>query len=108
MNSFRLSTSGRKKGEIIQRLVSEVIKMNDVYIKGENGLRVKASDGTPVSNQLFYILAIGSDNSTLAFKNSGECAKYFGVTSATINSRIVKKQPFSVSKGNNIEYMFFT
>lgn len=33
--------------------------MEDIHIKDKDGLRIKASSNTLISNQLFYILASG-------------------------------------------------
>lgn len=58
MNSKSLSSyNGRGlAGEIPQDLVDEVISMKDIYIKGEDGLRILASDPSKtVNGQLFYI-----------------------------------------------------
>ena len=107
MNNSRLSTfKGKDKiEEIPQKLIDEVISMKDVYVKRSDGLRVKASDGTLFSGQLFYILASGSNGENLVFKNSELCVNYFGVTSATINNRIVKELP--IVNDRKIEFMLF-
>ena len=105
MNLNRLTTFQKGKAEEIpQSLIDEVLKMEDVYIKGADGLRVHASNPTRlVSGQLFYILAEGLDGESITFKSSESCADYFGVTSATVNSRIVKRLP--ISNTNKIKFM---
>ena len=105
MNRYRLSTYKHQesKVKIAQSLMDLVLNMDDVYIKGEDGLRIKASDGTLVSRQLFYILASGSNGEKLIFKSSDECADYFKVTSQTINVKIAKRQP--VLDANNTEFL---
>lgn len=78
--------------------------MGDIHIKGADGLRVHASNPTKlVSGQLFYILAEGLNGESITFKSSGTCADYFGVTSTTVNSRIVKKLPINYT--NNITFI---
>ena len=79
--------------------------MEDIYIKGKDGLRIKAKAGiknTLVNNQLFYILASGSN--TIVFKGSKECADYFEVSVFTINDRLAKDKPL-ITDANNIEYV---
>lgn len=95
MNDKSLSTyKGELAKEISQSLLDEVINMEDVYIKGEDGLRILANDpAKTVSGQLFYILGVGSNGEILTFANSKVCADYFKVTPATINNRIVKRLP---------------
>lgn len=95
MNDKSLSSyRGESAKEICKSLLDEVINMEDIYIKGEEGLRILASDpAKTVSGQLFYILGIGSNGETITFANSKVCAEYFQVTSATINTRIVKRLP---------------
>lgn len=68
--------------------------MEDVYIKGKDGLRFKGQSSaiTLVNNQLFYILA-ASEANTIVFKTSKECADYFGVSVFTINERLAKDKP---------------
>ena len=78
--------------------------MEDIYIKNSEGLRVKTSDRSLVSGQLYCILAEGEDK--LVFKNSEACAKYFGVTSATINNRITKRMPIKGGR-NNLEFLLY-
>lgn len=96
MNNYRLSTFVHEdKVEIPQSLIQAVLKMKDVYIRGEDGLRVKSSNGALVNGQVFYLLAEGSNGGNLIFKNSEPCANYFGVTAPTINNRISKKLPIS-------------
>jgi hypothetical protein len=104
MNNNRLSTFKHQQGkvEIAQSLIDEVLNMEDIYIKDQDGLRIKASDRTLVSRQLFYILAEGSNGENLMFKNSEACADYFGVTSGTINNKMAKRLP--ISDTNNIEF----
>jgi len=104
MNNNRLSTFKHQQGkvEIAQSLIDEVLNMEDIYIKDQDGLRIKASDRTLVSRQLFYILAEGSNGENLMFKNSEACADYFGVTSVTINNKMAKRLP--ISDTNNIEF----
>lgn len=90
--------------EIPQSLIDEVLKMEDVYIKGEDGLRIHASNPAKlVSRQLLYILVEGSNGEVLSFKSSEACADYFGVTSVTVNSRIAKKLPIKYS--NNVSFV---
>ena len=78
--------------------------MEDIYINNSEGLRVKSSDRLLVSGQLYCILAEGGDK--LVFKNSEACAKYFGVTSATINNRINKRMPIKGGR-NNLEFLLY-
>lgn len=73
MNNYRLSTNVNKVEEIDipESLIKEVLEMDDIYIKGKDGLRIKAkaaSTKTLVNNQLFYILASGPNN--IVFKGS--------------------------------------
>lgn len=105
MNNYRLSTFKHQgdKVEITQSLIDQVLNMEDIYIIGEDGLRVKASDGTLVSRQLFYVSASGSNGAELIFKSSKSCADYFGVTSQTINTKIAKKLP--ILDTNNVEFL---
>jgi len=105
MNLNRLTTfQGGKAEEIPQSLIDEVLEMEDIYIKGADGLRVHASNPTKlVSGQLFYILAEGLNGESITFKSSEACAEYFGVTSATVNSRIAKKLPINYT--NNITFI---
>lgn len=77
--------------------------MEDIYIKGKDGLRVKAaSTNTLVNNQFFYILASGPN--TMVFKGSKECADYFGVSVFTIDDRLAKGKPV-IHNANNIEFV---
>ena len=109
MNDKRLSTFKGYEGElhleeIPQSLIDEVLNMEDIYIRNSEGLRVKTSDHSLVSGQLYCILAEGEDK--IVFKNSEACAKYFGVTSATINNRITKRMPIKGGK-NNLEFLLY-
>ena len=73
--------------------------MEDIYIIDKDGLRIKASDRSLVSSQLFFILALdNTSGKTLRFKNSHVCADYFGVTSTTINIKISKKTTYTRTK----------
>ncbi len=104
MNNYRLSTykhSDLETLEISPDLVSQVFEMEDIYIKGQNGLRVVASTGSLVKAQLFYILAKGSNGVNLIFKDSNLCGEYFNVTSQTINNRLNQNIPLSL---DNLEY----
>jgi hypothetical protein len=105
MNLNRLTTfQGGKAEEIPQSLIDEVLNMEDIYIKGADGLRVHASNPTKlVSGQLFYILAEGLNGESITFKSSETCTDNFGVTSATVNSRIAKKLPINYT--NNITFI---
>ena len=101
MNSKRLSTFKQKdKVEINQNLMNEVLNMEDVYIKNEEGLRIKASDRTLISRQL---LAEGLNGENLIFLNSEACADYFGVSTQTINTRITNK--LIITNKNNKNYI---
>jgi hypothetical protein len=52
-----ITHKGGNVEEIPQSLIDEVLKMEDVYIKGEDRLRVHASNPAKlVSGQLFYML----------------------------------------------------
>lgn len=105
MNNYRLSTntSVDRNPEIPSSLIEEVLNMKDLYIKDKNGLRIKASNGTLVLGQLFYILALGSNGETLIFKGSTECADYFGVSPSTVNIRLASGSP--LVRDNNIEFI---
>lgn len=75
MNNKHLSTYKQiDKLEINQKLIDEVLNMEDVYIKNEEGLKIKASNHTFVSGQFFYLLAEGSNGEKLVFLNSKACA----------------------------------
>lgn len=105
MNNYRLSTNGDKieKIDIPESLIKEVLEMKDIYIKGKDGLRVKAaSTKALVNNQLFYLLA--SAPNTIVFKGSKECADYFGVSVFTINDRLAKDKPV-IHNAKNIEFV---
>ena len=104
MNLHRLTTFQGGRAEALPRsLIDEVLNMEDVYIKGEDGLRVHATNTTKlVSGQFFYIAADTLNGERIIFKSSETCADYFGVTSATVNSRISKRLP--ISNKNNINY----
>lgn len=109
MNNYRLSTFEHKDPEVVidKSLIDFVLNMEDIYIVGSDGLRYKASDGALVNGQLFYILAWGSDGQSLMFNNSESCAKYFEVSSATVNLRINRGLPIT-RKGvhsKKIEYI---
>lgn len=109
MNDKRLSTFKGNEGtlrleEIPESLIDEVLNMEAVYVKNSEGLRVKASDRSLVSGQLYCILAEGEDK--LVFKNSEACAEYFGVTSATINNRITKRMPIKGGR-KNLEFLLY-
>lgn len=105
MNNYRLSTYTRQdSGEdvkISKTLMDKVLNMEDIYIKDQDGLRIKASNGVLVKNQLFYILATSSSGENILFKGSKECADFFGITSQTINVRLAAKESVLL---NNIEY----
>jgi hypothetical protein len=105
MNDKSLSSyKGELVGEISQNLLNEVISMDDIYIKGEDGLRVLASDPVKiVSGQLFHAFGVGSKGETRFFANSKVCAEYFQVTSATINNRIAKRQ--TIISPENISFI---
>lgn len=105
MNAYRLTTfQGGKAEEVPQSLIDEVLKMGDVYVKGADGLRVHATNPIKlVSGQLFYILAEGLNGENVTFKSSEACADYFGVTSATVNSRIAKNLP--ITNTNEIKFI---
>lgn len=51
MNNYRLSTntSMDKNIEIPPNLIDEVLNMQDIYIKDQTGLRIKALDGTKIN-----------------------------------------------------------
>jgi hypothetical protein len=104
MNLHRLTTfQGGGAEELPQSLIDEVLDMEDVYIKTEDGLRVHATNTTKlVSGQFFYIVASNLNGERITFKSSETCADYFGVTSATVNSRIAKR--LSIASQNNINY----
>lgn len=104
MNLHRLTTfQGGRAEELPRSLIDEVLDMEDVYIKGADGLRVHATNTTKlVSGQSFYIAADKLNGERIIFKSSETCADYFGVTSVTVNSRISKRLPISYQ--NNIDY----
>ena len=107
MNNYRLSTnkSPFRIEKITQSLINTVLDMKDIYIVDKEGLRIKASNGSLISSQLFVILALdNTSGKTLRFKNSQNCADYFRVTSNTINIKIAKKQPILDPK-NHVEYI---
>jgi hypothetical protein len=111
MNNYRLSTFKRgatklnRDTNIYKSLLDKVLKMEDIYVRDDHGLRIIASNRTLVKKQLFYILAEGPKENirgspTLSrhttpevFKDSKACAQYFGVTSQTINDRLAKGSP---------------
>ena len=104
MNLHRLTMfQGGRAEELSRSLIDEVLDMEDVYIKGEDGIRVHATNTTKlVSGQSFYIAAYKLNGERMIFKSSETCADYFGVTSVTVNSRISKRLP--ISDKNNINY----
>ena len=55
MNNYRLSTnkSPYRLEKIPQSLIDTVLYMEDIYIIDKDGLRIKASDRSLVSSQLF-------------------------------------------------------
>jgi hypothetical protein len=98
MNNYRLSTfkdleneMGFRSAKIPQSLIDEVLNMENIYIKDQDGLRIDASTLSLVKSQLFYILAKGSNGEKLIFKDSKTCAEYFGITSQALNIRLAKK-----------------
>jgi len=98
MNNYRLSTfkdlknkMGFRSAKIPQSLIYEVLNMENIYIKDQDGLRINASTLSLVKSQLFYILAEGSNGKKLIFKDSKTCAEYFGITSQALNIRLAKK-----------------
>lgn len=103
MNNYRLSTNTSlfRNTDISKGLIDEVLKMEDIYIEDKDGLRIKAFNLVQVKNQLFYILALSSNNETFIFKGSNECGDYFGVTSQTVNTRLTSGSPLVK---DNIEY----
>jgi hypothetical protein len=107
MNNKRLSTFSSKNLEgnieIPQSLIDEVLNMKYIYVKDPDGLRKNASNQKLVVGQLFYILASGFDGNHIIFKDSSEYAKYFNVSSATINNKLTKKT--IIRNLNNIEFI---
>ena len=71
MNAKRLSTFNQTEFDLInEKLINQVLNMEDIYIKNEEGLRIKAKDFTLVNRQLFYLLAEGSNGENLVFSSS--------------------------------------
>lgn len=69
---------GGRAEELLQSLIDEVLDMEDVYIKTEDGLRVHATTTTKlVSGQFFYIVASNLNGERITFKSSEACADYF-------------------------------
>jgi len=106
MNNYRLST-GTKKGvnvETAQSLIDEVLRMDNIYIKNQDGLRIKTKTLLLVHSQLFYILASGSNGEILIFNGTTECAIYFDTNSQAINLKLAKELPIS-RKLDKIEFI---
>lgn len=108
MNNYRLSSKvhNNKKVGIPQILIKDVLEMEDIYIKGKDGLRYisQTSHKTLVNKQLFYIIALNGETNTIIFKGSKECADYFGVSVFTINERLNNNKPL-IKKDDNIEFI---
>jgi len=103
MNSNRLSTSTSYKVEIPQDLVDDVSKMEEIYCKNEDGLRINISTLALVPGQLFYISADAPGVEPKIFNNSLDCAKFFETTRVTINKCLALNKPI-LNKKERIEY----
>jgi hypothetical protein len=105
MNNYRLSTNTSldRNPEISKSLIEEVLSMEDIYIKDKDGLRINAITRSQVKNQLFFIIASGSNDETLIFKGSKECGDYFGITSKTVNVKLATGNP--LVRKDNIEFI---
>jgi|SRR5690606_9744192 hypothetical protein len=104
MNSNRLSTSTSIKVEIPQDLVDDVSKMEEIYCKNKDGLRINVSTLALVPGQLFYISAVAPAAETKIFNNSLDCAKFFETTRQTINKCLALNKPI-LNKKEQIEYI---
>jgi hypothetical protein len=75
MNNYRLSIFKRgaaklnRDTNIYKSLLDKVLKMEDIYVRDDHGLRIIASNRTLVKKQLFYILAEGPKENII-FKDS--------------------------------------
>jgi hypothetical protein len=106
MNNSRLSTfiSELNRGtDIYKSLFNKVLRMDNIYIRDTHGLRITASNRTLVRGQLFYILAEGAKKNII-FEDSKACGEYFGVTSQTINDRLLKGSPI-LEPSTSIEFI---
>jgi hypothetical protein len=85
--------------------INEVLKMEDIYVKNQDGLRINFITRSLVTGQLFYILAEGSNGEILIFKDSKTCGDYFGLNSQAINVKFNKG--VSIIDSNKIEFKLY-
>lgn len=106
MNNYRLSTfKGLNNQPVLPSLIKEVLRMEDIYVKNHEGLRINFTTRTLVKGQLIYILAEGSSGKILIFKDSKTCGDYFGLNYQTINVKLNKG--VSIKDSNNIEFKLY-
>ena len=106
MNNYRLSSfKGSNNQPILPSLINEVLRMEDIYIKNHEGLRINFTNRTLVKGQLFYILAKDSSDNILIFKDSKTCGDYFGLNYQTINVKLNKG--VSIKDSNNLEFKLY-
>ena len=106
MNNYPLFTfKGLSNQSVLPSLINEVLKMDDMYVKNHEGLRIDFITRSLVKAQLFYILAEGSNGNILIFKNSKTYGYYFGFNYQTINVKLNKR--VSLKNSNNIEFKLF-
>lgn len=109
MNNYRLSTFRDKNNNPVTLpplspvLIDQVLNLQDTYIIGQNsgGLRINASKGILVKNQLFYVFAEGTNGEKLVFKSTQTCREFFALSRYTVLDRLATNSKFSF---NNIEY----
>ena len=106
MNNYRLSTfKGLNNETVLPSLINKVLRMDDIYVKNHEGLRIDFITRSLVNAQLFYILAEGSNGDIIIFKNSKTCGDYFGLNYQTINVKLNKG--ISIIDSNNIEFKLY-
>ena len=106
MNNYRLSSfKGSNNQPILPSLINEVLRMEDIYIKNHEGLRINFTNRTLVKGQLFYILAKDSSDNILIFKDSKTSGDKFGLNYQTINVKLNKG--VSIKDSNNIEFKLY-
>jgi hypothetical protein len=105
MNNYRLSTNinSSDREEIPQQLLDDVLNMEEVYCKNEDGLRINISTLAIIPGQLFYISAVAPGAETKIFNNSLDCAEYFGTTRQTINKCLALNKPI-LNKEEQVQY----